>query len=316
MIPEAVRLGIEGFEGHGRNADVRSAGFGLNEDMKQNDRQRALVSGAELQDRLESGVRIVEVDVDRDAYSHGHVPGADHWEWDRHLRNPVTSEVIGLGEFEELMSASGIGPETDVVLYGDNNNWFACWAYWVLRMYGHDRVRILDGGFKRWLAEGRPVSFEAAAVEPCVYQASGIDGEVIATTEEVFGACLQPDRYRIVDARTGPEFMGNFTGPGVGMDSTCARGGHIPSALNVPWIQNCREDGTFKDPEELRTLYEDLGITRDKSVITYCAIGERASLTWFVLKAILGYEHVMNYDRSMAYWSRLPSAPVSCDPAA
>jgi len=284
--------------------------------MDQNSTRNVLVTGAEIEAGPGKNRRIVEVDVDRNAYSHGHVPGAILWEWDCQLRNPVTGEVIVRQEFEELMGASGITPDTEVVLYGDNNNWFACWAFWVLRLYGHGNVKVLDGGFRKWLKEGRPVSFDEGTAEPGTYTCQTCPSGLLATTEEVFAGIMQPGTYRILDVRSRAEYSGELTGPGPGMSSTCAMAGHIPTALSVPWNENCREDGTFKSVEELQAMYALLGVTPDKKVITYCAIGERASLTWFVLKELLGYDNVMNYDRSMAYWSRLPAPPVTIKSAA
>lgn len=270
---------------------------------------KVLVTTAELEPLLGGDTVIVEVDVDPTAYDFGHIPGARNWDWSHDLRNFETQEVISETEFQALMRRSGITNETPVVLYGDNNGWFACWAYWTMKMYGHDNVRMLDGGANKWFIEGRPLSEEAPIFAHSNYEVKSVDRSTQATSSDILKAVFDPVSNRIVDVRSRPEYQGILLGPGVGMPETCAVGGHIPTALNIPWDANCRADGTFKSYEELKEMYEAVGVTSEHSVITYCAIGERASLSWFVLHELLGYE-VRNFDRSMAYWTRLPNAPV------
>ncbi|MBS1701270.1 MAG: sulfurtransferase [Armatimonadetes bacterium] len=268
-----------------------------------------LATTSELEALLGSDVVVVEVDVDPVAYDHGHVPGARQWDWAMDLRDPATEEVIDEAGFRVLMERTGIGNGTPVVLYGDNNGWFACWAYWIMKSYGHNDVRILDGGANKWLAERRPLSTDAPSFVPTSYEVQQADHDYQATSTDVMKAMLAPDSSRILDVRSKAEYRGELLGPGVGMPETCAVGGHIPTALNVPWDLNCGADGSFKSPEELKALYAQYGVSGEQSIITYCAIGERASLSWFVLHELLGYE-AKNYDRSMSYWSRLPNAPV------
>lgn len=271
---------------------------------------KVLATTEELNALLGTDVIIVEADMDPLAYDHGHLPNARHWDWSKDLRNPETNEVIDETEFAALMARSGISNDSHVVLYGDNNNWFACWAYWVMKTYGHKNVRMLDGGINKWVTELRPIDCEAPEFEPSVYMVEEVDRSFQATSSTVVKAMFDPNNHKIIDVRSQAEYRGERLGPGAGMADTCAVGGHIPSALNIPWSINCNEDGTFKSPTELRDIYEDAGIFEEHSVITYCAIGERASLSWFVLKELLNYDSTMNYDRSMSYWSRLPNVPV------
>lgn len=276
-----------------------------------------LVTRDEVLDLQSQGWTVVQVDLDPAAYGQGHLPGALAWDWETQLRNPETHEILSQAEFEGLMSASGIGPETPVIVYGDNNNWFASWAFWLMRLYGHDQVRLLDGGLRAWMQGGLPVSVDTAASEPVSYSAAEADLSIKAGTENIFEAMFSPATHSILDVRSAAEYEGRLAGPGEGAGATCATTGHIPTAVNVPWDMNCHAaDGTFKNPDELRELYAGYGITPDKTVITYCAIGERASLSWFVLKHLLKFPGVQNYDRSMSAWSRIPNAPIELGVAA
>lgn len=267
------------------------------------------MTSAELESLLSGPTVIVEVDVDPEAYDFGHIPGARKWDWSQELRNPETHEVIDAAEFQALMGRSGISNETPVVLYGDNNGWFAYWAFWVMKSYGHRSVRMLDGGFNRWIAEGRPLTEDAASFHPCSYKVESIQSDWRASSSDVLKAIFSSEANKIIDVRSKAEYRGELLGPGVGMPSTCAIGGHIPTAISVPWNDNCRPDGTFKSRDELKAMYEAAGVVEGQEVIAYCAIGERASLSWFVLNELLGYR-AKNYDRSMAHWSQLPNAPV------
>jgi thiosulfate/3-mercaptopyruvate sulfurtransferase len=253
-------------------------------------------------------VAIVEVDVDTNAYNEGHVPGALGWNWQTQLCDTLRRDILSESELEKLLSTSGIDPNTTVILYGDNNNWFAAWALWQLKMYGHNDVRLMDGGRKKWLAEGREISLDAPHRRPSHYTVSGINREFRAFQPDVYSA-LQHDSTVLVDVRSNDEYTGKILSP-PGLPETCQRGGHIPGAANIPWGQACNEDGTFKSAEELSALYAGKGVTPDKEVIAYCRIGERSSHSWFALKYLLGYPNVRNYDGSWTEWGNMVGAPV------
>jgi thiosulfate/3-mercaptopyruvate sulfurtransferase len=276
----------------------------------------SLVECTEVEELLNAGARPVQIDIDPEAYDQGHLPGAIPWHWETQLRNPETQQILTKVQFEELMAASGIEPDTKVLLYGDNNNWFACWGFWLMKLYGHENVWLLDGGLRKWLSSGCPVTDEKPVYQQTSYTAKECDLSNKATTENIFGAFFDPAGQALIDVRSSAEFEGRLRSPGAGMEAKCSIAGHIPNAINIPWNLNCKADGTFKDPDELSPLYESFGVTRDKSVITYCAIGERSSLGWFVLKYLLDYKVVMNYDQSMAQWCRLPNAPIEVGAAA
>jgi thiosulfate/3-mercaptopyruvate sulfurtransferase len=256
----------------------------------------------------DSNIRIVEVDVDTNAYNEGHVPGALGWNWQTQLCDTVQRDVISKESLENLLSESGIGNDTTIVLYGDNNNWFAAWALWQLKMYGHKDVRIMNGGRKKWLAEGKELSKDAPAMQSSSYQATDRDDSIRTYLNQTMQAMQATDSV-MVDVRSPDEFSGKILSP-PGLPETCQRGGHIPGAKSIPWAQACNEDGTFKSFEELSSLYADKGVTSDKKVIAYCRIGERSSHTWFVLKYLLGYPSVSNYDGSWTEWGNLVGAPV------
>jgi thiosulfate/3-mercaptopyruvate sulfurtransferase len=254
-------------------------------------------------------VRLVEVDVDTKAYEEGHIPGAVGWNWQTQLSDPVRRDVIQQADLEKLLGEAGIDNNTTVILYGDNNNWFATWAFWELKIYGHRDVKIMNGGRKKWLAEGRPLTRDDAGISRKTYHASNPDFSLRAFLPDVSQISSHTNGWSLVDVRSADEYSGKILSP-PGLPETCQRGGHIPGAFNVPWGKNVNEDGTFKSPEELRSLYEPLGVTADKNVVAYCRIGERSSLTWFVLKYLLGYKNVKNYDGSWTEWGNLVNAPV------
>jgi thiosulfate/3-mercaptopyruvate sulfurtransferase len=206
------------------------------------------------------------------------------------------------------MSESGIGNDTTVILYGDNNNWFAAWALWQLKIYGHRDVRLMDGGRKKWLAESRELTQDVPRFKPASYRAQNPDFSIRAFLPQVQEASSKK-AADLVDVRSPQEFTGEILAP-PGLPETCQRGGHVPGAKNIPWAKACNEDGTFKSPEELKTLYGGQGVTPDKPVIAYCRIGERSSHTWFVLKYLLGYKNVKNYDGSWTEWGNLVAALV------
>ena len=259
-----------------------------------------------------SNLRLVEVDVDTAAYDQAHAPGAIGWNWTTELCDTLTRDIVPKEKLEQLLGASGITPSTTIVLYGDNNNWFAAWAFWQLKVYGHEDVRIMDGGRKKWLAEGREVETARPAVTAVKYTAKDPDLSIRAFLPEVQSALKRPGTA-LVDVRGPQEFTGEILAP-PGLPETCQRGGHIPGAKNIPWGKACNEDGTFKSREELEALYGAQGITRDKDVIAYCRIGERSSHTWFVLKHLLNFPNVKNYDGSWTEWGNLVGAQVEKGP--
>ena len=275
-----------------------------------------LVSSQWVQDHSsDPKVRVVEVDVDTSAYDQGHVPGAFAWNWQTQLQDSVRRDLINKQLFEELLGRSGVSDDTTVVVYGDNNNWFACWAFWQLKYYGHGDVRVMNGGRKKWLEEKRPLSTEVPKVTPTTYRAKDADASIRAFREHIFKILDRKEGDRLVDVRSPDEFTGKIIAP-PGMTETAQRGGHIPSAVNVPWSQAVNEDGTFKSADQLTALYEGKGIRPDKPVVAYCRIGERSSHTWFVLKYLLGFPNVRNYDGSWTEWGNLIEAPIEKEVAA
>jgi thiosulfate/3-mercaptopyruvate sulfurtransferase len=253
-------------------------------------------------------VRVVEVDVNTAAYDEGHVPGAIAWSWQSQLCDQVKRDILSKEQFEELMSASGITPETTVVLYGDNNNWFAAWAFWQAKIYGHKDLRIMNGGRVKWIAEGRELSTEIPKVSRTQYKAENPDLSLRAFLPQVQEASQKASMH-LVDVRSPQEYTGEILAP-PGLPETCQRGGHIPGAASIPWGKACNEDGTFKSYDELKQLYGAEGIDGSKPVIAYCRIGERSSHTWFVLKYLLGLNNVTNYDGSWTEYGNLVGVPI------
>jgi thiosulfate/3-mercaptopyruvate sulfurtransferase len=256
----------------------------------------------------DGSVRFVEVDVDTTAYEQSHIPGAVGWNWTSQLSDGIRRDIASRDDFSALLSASGIGPDTTVILYGDNNNWFAAWAYWQLKLYGHRDVRIIDGGRKFWLDNGLPLSTDAPQTAPTSYRLPEADFALRAFRDDILPRLGDPG-LTLVDVRSPAEFNGEIIAP-PGMSETAQRAGHIPGAASVPWAQTVRENGTFKSEEELRALYEAKGVTPDKDVIAYCRIGERSSHTWFVLHELLGYRRVRNYDGSWTEYGSLIGVPI------
>ena len=253
------------------------------------------------------GVRVVEVDVDTTAYDQSHVPGAAGWNWTTELCDTLVRDIIPANKLEALLGQTGIDNKTTIVLYGDNNNWFACWAFWQLKIYGHEDVRIMDGGRKKWLAEGRDLSTDRPSLPATTYTTNAPDFSLRAYLPEVQQA-MKSKSAALVDVRSPQEFTGEILAP-PGLPETCQRGGHIPGAKSIPWGKNCNDDGTFKSFDELKALYAGQGVT-DGPVIAYCRIGERSSLTWFALKFLLGFQNVKNYDGSWTEWGNLVGAAV------
>jgi thiosulfate/3-mercaptopyruvate sulfurtransferase len=255
------------------------------------------------------GQRLVEVDVDTTAYDKGHIPGAVSWNWQTQLQDPVRRDLIEKAELERLLGQSGITNDTTILLYGDNNNWFAAYAFWQLKYYGHKDVRLINGGRKKWIADGLQVTTEPAVVKPAAYRAAPPDESIRGRKEDVAEILNKRRRGDLVDVRSVDEFTGKILAP-PGLSETALRAGHIPGAQNIPWSQAANDDGTFKSYEELKRLYGSKGIDGADETIAYCRIGERSSHTWFVLKYLLGYEKVRNYDGSWTEWGNLVGAPI------
>jgi len=259
----------------------------------------------------DESIRLVEVDVDTTAYESGHIPGAIGFNWQTQLQHRVRRDIITREEFEQLLSESGISNDHMVILYGDNNNWFAAYAFWLFSIYGHEKLYLMDGGRKKWVSEGRPLTTEVPQYPHTQYRAKEPNVSLRAYSAQVMQAINNP-QVALVDVRSPQEFTGEVIAP-PGMTETAQRGGHIPGAVNIPWAQAVNEDGTFKTVDELRALYASKGVTPDKEVIAYCRIGERSSHTWFVLRHLLGYPHVRNYDGSWTEWGNLVGAPIERD---
>ena len=254
-------------------------------------------------------VRVVEIDVDTGAYDSGHIPGALGWDWRRDLQRHPARDIPNREQWGQLLSRSGIGNDTTVILYGDNNNWFAAFGYWLFRMYGHADVRLMDGSRKKWLDEGRPVTTEVPQYPAAEYHASGPKSDLRALRGLVQGMLDQPNAA-LVDVRSPAEFRGELLAPENLPQEGAQRGGHIPGARSIPWVMAMAENGTFKPREELVRIYQGQGITPDKNVVAYCRIGERSAHTWFVLHELLGYPNVRNYDGSWTEWGSLIGVPI------
>ncbi len=254
------------------------------------------------------GVRFVEVDVDTTAYEQSHLPGAVPWDWTMQLSDSVRRDLASREDLSTLLSTSGIGTDTHVVLYGDNNDWFAAWAYWQLRLFGWRNVSLLDGGRRYWLDNGFPVTTDVPTYTPTGVELPEPSYDLRAFRDDILPRLGRGD-LTLVDVRSPAEFKGEVIAP-PGMTETAQRGGHIPGAASIPWSQAVADDGRFKSLDELRALYEGRGVTRDRDVIAYCRIGERSSHTWFVLHEILGYPSVRNYDGSWTEWGSMVGVPI------
>ena len=254
-------------------------------------------------------VRILESDEDALLYATGHIPGALQVDWFTTLQHPLRRDFLAQDAFEQLCSRLGIAKDTTVVFYGDKNNWFACYALWVFQYYGHEQVKIMNGGRARWQAESRPFTKEVPTYASTRYQATQPDKRLRAFRDEVFNQVTA--RRPLVDVRSPKEYTGELLHMENYPQEGSTRGGHIPGAVNIPWSQAVDTDtGLFKPAETLEALYAGKGITPDKDIIAYCRIGERSSLTWFVLKYLLGYPNVKNYDGSWTEWGNLVDAPI------
>ena len=257
----------------------------------------------------DANVRLVEVDVDTSAYEQGHIAGAVGWNWQSQLQQPVQRDLATKEEIEQLLGSSGIDNGTTVILYGDNNNWFAAWAFWQLKYYGHADVRLMNGGRVKWEAEGRPMTTDVPSVSAVSYTASEGDQSIRAYRDQVL-SLVNAGSISLVDVRSPAEFSGELLAPANLPQEGSQRGGHIPGASNIPWGQAVAEDGTFKSADDLRALYGGQGIDGGRETIAYCRIGERSSHTWFVLTQLLGFENVRNYDGSWTEWGSIVGAPI------
>ncbi|WP_285501583.1 sulfurtransferase [Actinokineospora sp. NBRC 105648] len=271
-------------------------------------REDVLVSAAWAEENLTApGVVFVEVDEDASAYDTGHIPGAVKVDWKQDLQDPVRRDFVDRAGFEKLLSARGIGNDDTVILYGGNNNWFAAYAYWYFKLYGHSSVKLLDGGRKKWELDGRPLDAEAVTRDETTYTAQEQDLSVRAFRDEAVAAI---NTKNLVDVRSPDEFSGKLAAPAHLPQEQAQVKGHIPTALNVPWSKAANEDGTFKSNDELRELYKEAGLDESKATIAYCRIGERSSHTWFALRELLGYQDVKNYDGSWTEYGSLVGVPV------
>ncbi len=254
-------------------------------------------------------VRLIEVSVDQAAFDQGHIPKAVALNWFHDLEERPHRDIASKATIERLLGNAGVTPETTIVVYGDNNNWFATYAYWLFRLYGHRDARIMNGGRKKWMDEGRPMTQGVATYPQVQYQAKDPDPNIRALRDAVLQSLRQPGKG-LVDVRSPREFSGELLAPENLPQEGAQRGGHIPGAVNIPWGEAARPDGTFKSADELKTLYRGRGVTPDKEIIAYCRIGERSAHTWFVLKELLGYPRVRNYDGSWTEWGSLVGVPI------
>lgn len=254
-------------------------------------------------------VRLIEVSVEPGAYEQGHIPGAVKVDWHTELVDNPRRDIVTKENFEKLASRLGITPETTVVFYGDNHNWFAAWGAWIFKYYGHEDVRLLDGGKGKWEADKRPVSTVAAQPKPTEYKVSKVNAHLRARLPEVVAVAEGKENVALLDIRSPDEFSGKIFAP-PGIQELAIRAGHVPGAVNVPWKTAVNEDGTFKPVEELRKIYAEKGVDGSRPVIAYCRIGERSAHSWFVLSEILGYE-ARQYDGSWTEYGNAVGVPIA-----
>jgi thiosulfate/3-mercaptopyruvate sulfurtransferase len=274
-------------------------------------REDVLVSADWAEQNLStSGVVFIEVDEDTSAYDGGHIAGAVKLDWKSDLQDQVRRDFISKEQFEKLLGERGISNDDIVVLYGGNNNWFAAYAYWYFKLYGHQNVKLLDGGRKKWELDGRELSKETVERTPTTYTAADQDTSIRAFRDETIDAIGVKN---LVDVRSPDEFAGRLLAPAHLPQEQAQRAGHIPTAINIPWSKAANEDGTFKSDDELRALYGAAGLDDGKDTIAYCRIGERSSHTWFALHELLGHQNVKNYDGSWTEYGSLVGVPIEKD---
>jgi thiosulfate/3-mercaptopyruvate sulfurtransferase len=271
-------------------------------------RSDVLVSTDWAQSNLDTqSVVFVEVDEDTSAYDTGHIPGAIKLDWKTDLQDPIKRDFVDAQQFSKLLSERGIANDDTVVLYGGNNNWFAAYAYWYFKLYGHDKIKLLDGGRKKWELDGRGMTADSVSRPATSYAAAAPDTSIRAFRDEVIAAI---GTKNLVDVRSPDEFSGKILAPAHLPQEQSQRPGHIPGAINVPWSRAANEDGTFKSDEELTAIYAAAGLDDSRETIAYCRIGERSSHTWFVLQELLGHKNVKNYDGSWTEYGSLVGAPI------
>ena len=278
--------------------------------MSSQTQTKALVSTEWISEHAkDASIRLVEVDVDTTSYEKGHIEGALGWNWKRELQDQLARDIAPKEALAELLGKSGITPDTTIVLYGDNNNWFAAYAYWALKYYGHDKVQLVDGGRVKWEKEGRPYSTDVPSYPETHYHFQGSPAEHIrAYRDQVLDKL---GKVALVDVRSPKEYSGELLAPENLPQEGAQRGGHIPTAASIPWATAVNaEDGTFKSLDELKDIYGGKGVVPDKEVIAYCRIGERSAHTWFVLHELLGYPDVKNYDGSWTEWGSSIRVPI------
>jgi thiosulfate/3-mercaptopyruvate sulfurtransferase len=256
----------------------------------------------------DANTRFVEVDVDTTQYEQGHLPGAVAFNWQSQLQDQVARDIISQDSLEKLLSSVGISNDTTIVLYGDNNNWFAAYAFWILKYYGHEKVLLIDGGRKKLVAEGRALVTDVPSYPAAEYKVKGVNADLRADRDYIKQRLGKAD-FKLIDVRSPAEFVGDIIAP-PGMTETAQRAGHIPGAKSVPWATAVKEDGSFKSVDDLKTIYGGKGVSPELDTVAYCRIGERSSHTWFVLKYLLGVENVRNYDGSWTEWGNLIGAPI------
>lgn len=276
-----------------------------------------LVTTDWVKDNLaDAGIKLVEVDVDTKAYDAGHIPGSIGFNWETELQDQVSRDILSKDAFEALVGGAGISPDDTVILYGDHNNWFAAYAFWLFKIYGHADVRLMNGGRQKWLdEEDKPLTVDATETSPVSYAATEADTTLRARVTDVL-AIVRAGTHNLVDVRSTDEFTGKVIAP-PGMTETAQRGGHVPGAANVPWSTAVQSDGTFKTIDDLRAIYLDgAGVDTGKPTVAYCRIGERSSHTWFVLKYLLGLDDVRNYDGSWTEYGSMVGVPIERGTAA
>jgi len=272
-------------------------------------RENSLVTAQWVEDNLDTdGVVLIEVDEDTTAYDKGHIRGAIKLDWTTDLQDQVRRDFVNKEQFEALLSERGVSNDDTVVLYGGNNNWFAAYAYWYFKLYGHQDVKLLDGGRKKWELDSRELTDDLPTRAATTYTATEQDSSIRAFRDEVVAAI---GTQNLVDVRSPDEYAGRLLAPAHLPQEQAQRAGHIPTSVNVPWSKNANDDGTFKSDEELAALYDEVGFDADKDTIALCRIGERSSLTWFVLTELLGRKNVKNYDGSWTEYGSLVGVPVA-----